>query len=69
MQTNDYYMVSIHGYIGCLNIRGYKGCVSINGYIGCLNIHGTHVTSNNSPNNNVVFIFVLVLKMVFYNGY
>ena len=24
--------------------------------IGCLNIHGTHVTANNSTNNNVVFI-------------
>ena len=26
-------------------------------YIGYLNIHGSHVTANNSTNNNVVFFF------------
>ena len=38
-------------------------------YIGCFNIHGTHVTSNNSPNNNVLYFFVLDLKIVYYNNY
>ena len=38
-------------------------------YLGCLNIHETHVTANNSTNNNVVFFFVLDLKIVFYNNY
>ena len=36
---------------------------------GCLKIHGTHVTANNSTNNNVVFFFVLDLKIVYYNNY
>ena len=35
---------------------------------GCLNIHGTHVTLNNSTNDNV-FFFVSDLKIVFYNNY
>ena len=34
--------------------------------IGCLDIHGTHVTANNSTNNNVVFIFVPDLKIEYY---
>ena len=33
-------------------------------YIGCLNIHGTHVTANNSTNNNVVFFFVSELPAI-----
>ena len=37
--------------------------------IGCLSIHGTHVTANNSTNNNVVFFFVSDLKTVYYNNY
>ena len=36
--------------------------------IGCLNIHGTHVTANNSTNDNV-FFFVSDLKIVYYNNY
>ena len=32
--------------------------------IGCLNIHGTHVTANNSTNNNVFFC---LSKIVYYN--
>ena len=36
---------------------------------GCLNIYGTHVTANNSTNNNVVFFFVSDLKIVYYNNY
>ena len=39
-------MMNIHGFIGCLNIYNY---------IGWLNIYGTHVTANNSTNNNGVF--------------
>ena len=38
-------------------------------FIGCLNIHGTHVTANNSINDNVVFFFVSDLKIVYYNNY
>ena len=37
--------------------------------IGYLNIHGTHVTANNSTNNNVVFFFVFDLEIIHYNGY
>ena len=37
--------------------------------IGCLNIDGTHVTANNSTNNNAVFFFVSDLKIVYYNNY
>ena len=37
--------------------------------IGYLRIHGTHVTANDSTNNNVVFFFVLDLKIVYYNNY
>ena len=37
---------------------------------GCLNIHETHVTANNSTNNNyVVFFFVSDLNIVHYNNY
>ena len=36
--------------------------VMIFDYTGCLNIHVTHVTVNNSTNNNVVFFFVSDLK-------
>ena len=43
----------------CLNILG-KG-------IGSLNLHGTHVTANNSSDNNLVFFFVSDLKIVNYN--
>ena len=32
--------------------------------IGCLDIYGTHVTTNNSTNNDVVFFFVSDLKIV-----
>ena len=35
--------------------------------IGRVNIHSTHVTANNSTNNNV-FFFVSDLKIVFYNN-
>ena len=37
--------------------------------IGCLSIHGTHVTPNNSTNNNVVFFLVSDLKIIYYNNY
>ena len=37
--------------------------------IGWLNICGTHVTANNSTNNNVVFFIVSYLKIVYYNNY
>ena len=37
--------------------------------IGYLNIHGTHVTANNSTNNNVVFFFLSDLKIVYNNNY
>ena len=43
-------------------------CVA-NDYIGYLNIHGTHVTANNSTNNNAVFFFVSGLKIVYYDNY
>ena len=33
-------------------------------YIGCLNLHGTHVTANDSTNNNVVFFIVSDLKII-----
>ena len=39
------------------------------GYIGCLNIHESHVTANNTTNNNVVLFFVSYLKIVYYNNY
>ena len=32
--------------------------------IGCLTIYGTHVTANNSTNNNVLFFFDTDLKIV-----
>ena len=38
-------------------------------YIGCLSIHSTHLTANNSTNNNVVFFVVSNLKIVNYNNY
>ena len=53
-------------YIGCLYINGFLGCLNIHGYIGCLNIHGTHMTANNSTDNNVVFFFVSDLEIVYY---
>ncbi len=31
-----------------------------------LNIYGTHVTANDSTNNNVVFFFVLDFKIEYY---
>ena len=31
--------------------------------------YGTHVTANNSTNNNVVFFFVSDLKIAYYNNY
>ena len=34
-----------------------------------LNIQGTHVTTNNSTNNNVGFFFASDLKIVYYNNY
>ena len=37
-------------------------------YMG-LSIHETHVTANNSTYNNVVFFYVLDLKIVYYNNY
>ena len=38
-------------------------------YIGCLNIHGTHVTANNSINDNVAFFFASYFKIVYYHIY
>ena len=35
----------------------------------CLNIHGTHVIAKNFTNNDVVFFFVLDLKIINYNNY
>ena len=36
----------------------------------CLNIHGTHVTANNSTNNNVVFFFLFEFEnSIYYNNY
>ena len=32
-------------------------------------LRGTHVTPNNSTNNNVVFYLVYDLKIVYYNNY
>ena len=37
-------------------------------HTGCLNIHGTHVTANNSSNNNVVFSLVSDMKIVYNNN-
>ena len=37
--------------------------------IGCLNIDGTHVTANNSTNNNVVFFPVSDFKIIYNNNY
>ena len=50
-----------HGCLWCLNIHGYKGCLNIIFYIGCVNIYGTHLTTNNFPDNLVLF-FVSDLK-------
>ena len=41
----------------------------MHGYIMCLNILRTHVTANNSINNNVVFFLVSVLRIVYSNNY
>ena len=35
----------------------------------CPNIHGTHVTTNNSTNNNVEFFFVSDFKIVYNKNY
>ena len=43
--------------------------VSIYIYIWRLNIHGTHVTANNSTNNNVMFCFISDWKIVCYNNF
>ena len=37
--------------------------------IGCLDIHGTHVTANNSINNNIVFFSYFRFEKVYYNNY
>ena len=37
--------------------------------IGYVNIHRTHVIANNSTYNNVVFVLVSDLKIVYYNNY
>ena len=53
-----------------MNLLSKKVCyifaVALN--TGCLNIQGTHVTANNSTNNNVASFFVSDLKIV-YNNY
>ena len=48
-------------------IRSYTLKKTVN--IVCLNIHGTHVTTNYSTNNNVVYVFVSDLEIVSYNNY
>ena len=50
-------------------LPGYVWCLKIYGYIAYLKIYGTHVTANNSTNNNVGFFFVSDLKIVFYKNY
>ena len=57
------------------SLVGFYGISTIDGdlmlnlvYIGRLNNLGTHVTANNS-NNNILFFFVLHLKIVYYNNY
>ena len=32
-------------------------------------VHGTSVTANNSTNNNLMFFFVSIFKIVFYINY
>ena len=53
----------------CLNMHGYIGCLNIHGYIRRFNIHRTHVTVNDSSNNNVEFFLVSDLKIVCYKNY
>ena len=43
-------------------------CVCVCVCVWCLNIHWTHVTANNSTNNNVVLSFVSDFKTVYYNN-
>ena len=50
--------------LGNVNTRSRAGVSNT----GCLNIHGTHVTANNSTNNNV-FFFVSDLKILHYDNY
>ena len=38
-------------------------------YIEYLSISGTHVTANNSTNDNIGFFFISDLKIVNYNNY
>ena len=59
---SDYYVILIT----MSGVTSRKKPTSGSGYH---NIHGTHVTANNSPNNNVVLDFVSDLKIVYYNNY
>ena len=51
-------LLFVSGFISSFSFLFNIGCFNIYGYIGCLNIEGTHVTANNSTNNNFVFYFV-----------
>ena len=37
--------------------------------VGCINIRGTHVATNNSKTNNILFFLISELKIVYYNKY
>ena len=43
-------------------------CLSKDFITGCLNIHETHVTANNSTNNNVVFFLLSDWKIAYFNN-
>ena len=50
------------------DIFSTTGYLNIHNYIECLKIHGTHLTANNSTNNNVMFFFVLDSEIVYCNS-
>ena len=50
------------------NLSVINSLKKILGSTGCHNVHGSHVTANNSTNNNVVVFFVSDFKTVYYNN-
>ena len=60
-------IISVHYiYTGSLNMHGSHMTAQL---FLPTNIHGTRVSANNSTNNNVAFLFVSDLKIVYYNNY
>ena len=52
-----------------MRLSFYQKYLYVYSYIWCLNIYKTHMTANNTINNNVVLFFVSDMKIVSNNNY